>query len=205
MRVDERGRNYRGFCADPSHYDVGAANQFKLMTDLGLRETHYLLDIGCGSLRAGRLFIVYLRPGHYYAFDPNYWLIEEAIKHELGSELIRKRQPILDNETNFTLTKFGREFDFMLAQSVLSHASLAQIDRCLLEAAKCLRSNGVFAASMHIDAKQSYTGGWSWPTCSHHLRSDIESIVQRYRLTMMVRNDISHLCNQTWVLFQRLI
>ena len=47
--------HYRAFVDFPGRYDVGAAAmQFSLLTALGLREDHSLLDIGCGSLRAGR-------------------------------------------------------------------------------------------------------------------------------------------------------
>lgn len=204
--VDERGRDYRAFCGSPGEYGLQGAAQFRLMTELGLREGHYLLDIGCGSLRAGRLFMTYLDPGHYYGFDPNFWAIEEAIKHELGKAYIEKRRPVLDDEANFTLTKFNRQFHFMLSQSVFSHASLAQIDRCLSEVSKCLRPNGAYAGSMHIDGKVRYEGGWSWPTCSHHLRKDIEELTSKHHLAMKIldRRYWHHYSRdypQTWILW----
>src|SRR5438128_572554 len=51
-------------------HDLAAAFQFNLLTRLGLREEDYLLDIGCGALRAGRLFITYLLPGRYFGVEP---------------------------------------------------------------------------------------------------------------------------------------
>jgi hypothetical protein len=48
--------HYRAFVDFPGRYDVGAAAmQFSLLTALGLREDHSLLDIGCGSLRGPNL------------------------------------------------------------------------------------------------------------------------------------------------------
>jgi hypothetical protein len=71
---------YRAFVGPFDQYDVMGATQFALLFALGLRQTHRFLDIGCGSLRAGRLFIAYLDPGNYVGVEPNQWLIEEAIK-----------------------------------------------------------------------------------------------------------------------------
>ena len=61
------------------NYDLSSALQFSLLTSLGLRENHTLLDIGCGSLRGGRLALMYLLPEHYYGIEPEQWLIEEGI------------------------------------------------------------------------------------------------------------------------------
>ena len=60
--VPPGSRHYRAFVGDTQTYDVFSHMQFSLMTLLGLRETHTLLDIGCGSLRAGKLFLMYLLP-----------------------------------------------------------------------------------------------------------------------------------------------
>jgi len=63
--------NYRAYVGPVEKYDLVAANQFNLLTMLGLRENHFLLDVGCGSLRGGRLFIPYLLPHHYFGIEPN--------------------------------------------------------------------------------------------------------------------------------------
>lgn len=76
--------HYRAFVGSPEKYDLVSAIQFNLLTSIGLRENHYLLDIGCGSLRGRRLFIVYLLSAHYLEIEPEKWLIEEGIKKELG-------------------------------------------------------------------------------------------------------------------------
>ena len=63
--------HYRAFVGPAWRYDLLAALQFQAMTSLGLREYHSLLDVGCGSLRAGRLFIPYLLPGRHFGIEPN--------------------------------------------------------------------------------------------------------------------------------------
>jgi hypothetical protein len=58
-------RDYRAYIGPTSRYDFMGASQFRLATTLGLRSGHKLLDFGCGSLRAGKLFIPYLETGNY--------------------------------------------------------------------------------------------------------------------------------------------
>jgi len=118
-------RHYRAFVGPPEKYDIVAAMQFNLLTFMGLREYHYLVDIGCGSLRAGRLFIPYLLPERYHGIEPEKWLVKEGIKKQ-------------------SISKFGVTFDFAVAQSIFSHACQQQIHVCLNEISKCLKRDGDF-------------------------------------------------------------
>jgi hypothetical protein len=68
--------HYSAYVGPPREYDFMGATQFRLLTTLGLRETHRLLDFGCGSLRAGRFLIPYLLPAHYYGVEPNALFID---------------------------------------------------------------------------------------------------------------------------------
>ena len=43
--------------------------QFDYLVKHGLQPGDRMLEIGCGDLRAGRLFIAYLNPGNYYGID----------------------------------------------------------------------------------------------------------------------------------------
>ena len=61
---------YRAYVGPPEDYDLIAAMTFNLLTTLGLRQHHSLLDIGCGSLRIGRLLIPYLNRGKYFGVEP---------------------------------------------------------------------------------------------------------------------------------------
>src|ERR1700733_7755663 len=125
---------HRKFVGPPEKYDLATAGQFSLLTALGLREDHTLLDIGCGSLRGGRLFIPYLAPEKYFGIEPEQWLIDQGIAAEVGRDLADIKKPAFSNDSNFTLSTFGRTFDFMLAQSIFSHATQKQIRQCLSEA-----------------------------------------------------------------------
>ena len=150
-------RDYQSFVGPKDLYDIIGAMQFNLLTFLGLRADHYLLDIGCGSLRAGRLFIPYLLPGHYYGLEPEKWVVDEAIKNEIGEEAARMRQPVFSHDDNYTLSTFDHQFDFLLAQSVFSHAPESHIRRCLSEAIKVMGKESCFAANF-IVGDENYTG-----------------------------------------------
>jgi len=84
---------YRAYVGPPEDYDLVAAMAFNLLTTLGLRQHHSLLDIGCGSLRIGRLLIPYLNRGNYFGVEPNKWLVDEGISRELGETLVQIKRP----------------------------------------------------------------------------------------------------------------
>ena len=91
-------RHYRAYIGPPDEYDLVSAMSFNLLTVCGLRQNHKLLDIGCGSLRLGRLLIPYLNTCNYVGLDPNKWLIDDGIRYEVGSSLIELRQPTFIQE-----------------------------------------------------------------------------------------------------------
>ena len=125
-------QDYRSYVGPADQYDLIGAAQFALLYALGLREHHRLLDIGCGSLRAGRMLIAYLQPGGYVGVDPNRWLIDEATEHELGADILTVKRPTFDHTDDFSLEHLGR-FDFVLAQGVATNTGPSLLPR-LLEA-----------------------------------------------------------------------
>jgi cyclopropane fatty-acyl-phospholipid synthase-like methyltransferase len=146
------------------------ATQFRLLTTLGLREHHKLLDFGCGSLRAGRLFLPYLLPGNYYGIDPTTWLIEDAIRHEIGEEQIRLKRPSFSHNADFRVDGFGVIFDFIVAQSIFSHAGPDLIDTALKSFRACLADSGLILATFiqvgSPGTPNEYNGkGWVYPEC----------------------------------------
>jgi len=176
-------RHYRAFVSHPDNYDIVAALQFNLLTSLGLREHHYLLDIGCGSLRGGRLFIPYLLSGHYFGIEPEQWLIEEGIKHELGESILAVKQPSFAHDRSFNLEVFGRTFDFLLAQSIFSHASASQIRTCVASAKKVMKPNAIFVANF-VESNENYTGhDWVYPGGSYYTLDFMCRLVEEEGMT----------------------
>ena len=119
---------YRAYVGPPEDYDLVAAMTFNLLTTLGLRQHHSLLDIGCGSLRIGRLLIPYLNRGKYFGVEPNEWLVDEGIRRELGETLVQiKRPTFFFSDSPDTISQAKIAFDFALAQSIFSHCGLELI------------------------------------------------------------------------------
>ncbi len=192
------GAEYRMWVGPPDKYDVVAAMQFNVMTLLGLREHHTLADIGCGSLRGGRLFIPYLLAGNYYGLEPEAWLVQEGIRHELGEDMVRLKRPAFRHETDFTLTAFQREFDFLLAQSIFSHASLAQIRRCVSEARRVMHIGSIFACT-YFEGKESYTGDeWRYPDGVSYRFDDLRAVATSVGLDAQ-RLNWPHPNGQRWM------
>jgi len=113
--------HYRAYVGGPRQFDRKAANQFRLLTTLGLRERHHVLEIGCGSLCLGRLLICYLLPQRYFAIEPKPQLWREMVRWELSEGLMARKAPAFDSNAAFDLTVFERRFDFIVASAVFTH------------------------------------------------------------------------------------
>lgn len=145
--TDEQVANgaHRNFVG--GRFDTHGKTQFDFLVAHGLRAHHRLLDVGCGSFRAGRSFIDYLEPGHYYGIDAGRSVMQAGYDVELNDEQ-RSRLPIENLRANDRFDgDFGVQFDFALAQSVFSHVSLNHIKLCLFRLGKVVRPGGTFFAT----------------------------------------------------------
>ncbi len=152
--------HYMAYVGPPTQYDFMGATQFRLLCTLGLRANHDLLDFGCGSLRAGRLFISYLDEGRYYGIEPNKWLIEDAINNQVGKDLISLKKPHFDHNSDFVTDVFSTQFDFIIAQSIFSHTGSDLISIALRNFKESLNPNGLIAVTF-IEGLSDFDGyGW---------------------------------------------
>ncbi len=192
--------NYRAWVGPAGRFDTISAQQFGLLTLGGLREHHTLLDIGCGSLRAGRLLITYLLPGNYYGIEPEKWVLEEGIREMLGEQFIELRRPTFSDDADFTLTCFGRQFDYLLAQSIFSHTNLDQLRRCFAQAREVVTPTSKFFAT-YVPGDSDYEGSdWVYPGIVHFRTSTMRSIAAEHGFTMKVL-EWPH-PSQQWALFR---
>lgn len=160
--------HYRAYVGPPDRFDFIGASQFALLFTLGLRDHHAVLDFGCGSLRLGRLLIPYLRPNRYFGIDPNSWLIEDGLLRELGRSALRAKQPAFSYNDDFRCDVFERQFDFIVAQSILTHCGRDLSQRLLREMAKALVPSGIIVFSVieaTTHAPESQDIGWVYPAC----------------------------------------
>jgi cyclopropane fatty-acyl-phospholipid synthase-like methyltransferase len=192
--------HYRAYVGPPEDYDLIAAMTFNLLTTLGLRQNHSLLDIGCGSLRIGRLLIPYLNRSKYFGIEPNEWLVDEGIRHELGETLVQiKRPTFFFSDVPDTIAQAGMAFDFAVAQSIFSHCGLDLIKGWLSAISRSLAEDGALVATFLIGEEDSLRTGWIYPDCVHYRPTTLQRAAEDVNLRFEIL-DWKH-PRQTWALF----
>jgi SAM-dependent methyltransferase len=158
---------HRAYVGPEERYDLVGAMQFRLLCALGLREHHKLLDVGCGSLRAGRLLIPYLARGNYHGVEPNHWLVEQGIQQEIGRDLVALKWPHFHCIDTFRVDEFGRDFDYILAQSIFSHTGVDLLRRALASFSRSLSPKGLgvvtFIHAENVSGALDDSNGWVYP------------------------------------------
>lgn len=196
------GNHYRAYVGPPQDYDLVAAMTFGLLTVLGLRQQHRVLDVGCGSLRVGRLLLPYLNRGGYTGLEPNRWLVADGIAREVGQDQIDIKQPrFVHEEDGSSLIAEGTRFDFVLAQSILSHCGPDLMDRWIDQSARLLAEDGALVATFVEGESDNEREGWIYPECVAYSRASVERIAARHGLETVVL-DWRH-PRQQWVLMAR--
>jgi hypothetical protein len=130
-------------------WDEIGALQFEFLVSHGLKPRNYLLDIACGSLRAGVHFISYLESGHYLGIEKEESLLHAGIDNELGNQLYNERQPQFVISKTFDFTKFTVHPHFALAHSLFTHLPAPVILECLTKLHSFIREEGVFFATFN--------------------------------------------------------
>jgi SAM-dependent methyltransferase len=192
--------HYRAYVGPPEDYDLIAAMAFNLLTTLGLRQHHSLLDVGCGSLRIGRLLIPYLNRGKYFGVEPNEWLVEEGIKRELGEALFEiKRPTFFFSDAPEVITQERIAFDFVLAQSIFSHFGLDLIKNWLSAISRSLAEDGALVATFLPSEEDSQSKGWVYPECVNYRPATLRDAAAEAGLRFELL-DWRH-PQETWALF----
>jgi cyclopropane fatty-acyl-phospholipid synthase-like methyltransferase len=192
--------HYRAFVGPPEDYDLVSAMAFNLLTTLGLRQHHSVLDIGCGSLRIGRLLIPYLNQEKYFGTEPNEWLIAEGIRRELGETLVQiKRPTFFLSDSPDTIVQANIPFDFALAQSIFSHCGLDLINGWLSAISRSLAKDGAVVATFLIGEEDCTKTGWIYPGCVNYRPATLERAANDANLRFEIL-DWKH-PRQTWALF----
>lgn len=191
---------YDAYVGPPDQYDFMGATQFRLLTTFGLREHHRVLDVGCGSLRLGRLLLPYLNPECYYGIEPNAWLIEAAKEKEIGQSQFDLKRPTFDGNAQFEIP-FDTEFDFVVAQSIFSHTGLSLFNTAMRNIVGALTQDGLLFATFVQYEDEAADDHWYYPGCVgiHH------------RAILRVARDNGLHCRrlkwfhprQTWYLFSK--
>ncbi len=118
--------------------------QFDYLLGHGLKPDQRMLEIGCGNLRAGRLFIDYLDAGNYFGVDisPDILLAAQDTITEFG---LQRKLPHLTLVRDMALAFLpDGQFDVIHAHSVFSHSPIEVIDECLSHIGRIMAPGAFF-------------------------------------------------------------
>jgi SAM-dependent methyltransferase len=118
--------------------------QFDYLVKHGLTPGMRMLEIGCGNLRAGRLFIGYLDAGYYYGIDisPDILLAAQRTLTEVG---LQDKLPHLTLVSDLKLAFLpAGHFNVVHAHSVFSHSPVEVIEQCLGSVGRVMKDDGFF-------------------------------------------------------------
>jgi SAM-dependent methyltransferase len=185
--------------------------QLEILLSRGLLPHHRVLDVGCGALRGGWWLINFLRPDRYFGIEPNKKMLDAGIEVMVGRCLLDEKRPRFANNADFDFSVFGEQFDFLVARSVWTHASLEQICTMLDSFIACSVPAAEFVASIKLPRTPFHREyrGTKWVGRSHD--SDTPGIVH-YRLRtirklcyerQLVAEKLGVQDGQTWVLVKR--
>jgi len=118
--------------------------QFDYLVGHGLRCGDRMLEIGCGNLRAGHLFIDYLDAGNYYGIDisPDILLAATDTVARFGLQAKLPRLTLVrDMGLSFLPDSY---FTVVHAHSVFSHSPVEVIEECLRTVGRVMAPDGFF-------------------------------------------------------------
>lgn len=143
-------------------WDEVGARQLDFLVGQGLHSGHRLLDIGCGTFRAGVKLVPYLDPGNYYGIDISSELLQAGYTREIAAAGLDARLPRgnLAVTDCFDVSRFDATFDYAIAQSVFTHLPRSYFPDCLGALGPHFRRGGIFfstaphPSSSHPDFEQ---------------------------------------------------
>jgi SAM-dependent methyltransferase len=182
--------HYRAYVGPPERFGLLALLQMNLLTAAGLEETDRVLDFGCGSLRLGRCLIPFLRRGNYYGIEPHDWLIQEGFDRETGAQLRTLKAPEFSNDATFDCTVFNVRFDFIMAQSIITHSGPSHTARLIETAAASLKEDGLFLLSFikGEDEGPLPEADWTYPFNVEYPEPWLRSVCEENGLTFELIN-----------------
>ena len=184
----------------PEHfYDLVAAMTFNLLTSYGLREIHKVLDIGCGSLRVGRLLIQYLNAGGYVGVEPNEWLIDDAIKYEIGQDILYLKQPMMI--TNSELIEYDNHFNYAFAQSIFTHCDLSIVRGWFEVIKRTMKPDGHFFFTYWDGKNSNPISGFDIKKAAKYPFEQLRELADGLSFTI-VPIEVKHPARQRWVLMR---
>lgn len=126
-----RQLGHRAYVGAAWKWEILSSLQFDFLIERGLKPETVLIDIGCGSLRAGIRLIPYLNRGCYLGLEKEAGLVEAGIREELGLGLLVEKHPEFVVSDQFEFDRFSKRPQMAIAQSVFTHMPPAMVEMCM--------------------------------------------------------------------------
>jgi SAM-dependent methyltransferase len=121
--------------------------QLAVLLEQGLRPQSRVLDVGCGCLRAGYWLMHFLDPGCYFGIEPDPEVLKAGLEVIVEPETVQRAEAHFSERDDFVFSEFATSFDFVLARSIWTHASKAQIETMLDQFVATANPGAVMMAS----------------------------------------------------------
>lgn len=190
-------KDYRRFVGP--RYQETSYHQFVILVTMGLHEDCSLLDVGCGSLAGGKLFIPFLKRDMYYGIEPTDWVLNGALDEFEG--LIADRRAHFNTNDCFEVDVFEdrKQFEFILLHSVFTHAPLWMIDKAVGNIQKGMHNDSRLVGTYFLGAtKNEYKGDeWIYPKGVFYTQDTMHSVFKKHGLKFTTM-PVLHPEGQVW-------
>lgn len=129
-------------------------DQFEYLVHRGLKPGHKVLDLACGSLRAGIWIIPYLESSNYYGIDSHLLSLEAATLYEIPLHGLEHKKPRFLHSQNFEISHFRMEYDYILAFSLFVHLTDEEKLKALEAIKKSLGTQGRLIVNEEIELEK---------------------------------------------------
>jgi hypothetical protein len=130
------------------------------------------------------MLIAYLEPGNYCGVEPNTWLIDEAVKNQVGRDLLDIKKPTFRATDRFDFSGLGT-FDFVLVQGVATIAGPTLVPAILTAVRDALAPRGMCAITfvhpgtadrdaLPVGPDDSTALPWLYPNCYSYERQAVQ-------------------------------
>jgi hypothetical protein len=144
-----RKKGHRGYVG--GSWEEFGRLQFDFMVGQGLQPANVLVDVACGSLRAGVHFIPYLDAGNYLGIEKEALLVARGLDLELPAEVREKRRPEIIVSSAFEFDRFSKAPEFGIANSLFTHLTPDVIGLCLTNLRAATKSCRFFVSFKEVD------------------------------------------------------
>jgi len=147
--------------------------QLVFLQKMGLQPDHTFIDIGCGPIRAGEHFILYLDPKYYIGFDYNktYIRIAKELVNKSNDLLVKDPELFCVNDFNLS-SHTEKQGDFGLAFSVLNHCNYEEVQQFFQNIGKNFHAGGKLYT---LNTNTMWYPHW-FPTCDFEVTNIFDTV-----------------------------